>query len=245
MIAHYFQHHENESPVRIDLDLSLADEAPQFERPLLLWVFVKIQHPDASGLCDAAECVVLERLREALSEGLKRDLGACFSGSKMSDGWLEIYFYARSGKGLIASAGKVLDAFEGYTFDSGSSRDEKWEHYSEALYPDELMLHQIQSRSIIEELLAEGDDLATAREVEHYLFFQLPTQAERALVKLASSGYEAVEEAEGDEEFPYGRVLVKVQEVTEEAMQECVAELLGVVYEEHGRYEGWSTTLAR
>jgi regulator of RNase E activity RraB len=244
MIAHYFQHHDNEPPVRVDIDLSLAEEAPQFERPQLLWVFVKMKNPDASGLCSGDECGVLEQMREALSASLETELKARFSGSRMCEGWFELYFYARSAKRLIDAAGKAISVFEGYTFDTGSSRDEEWEHYSGELYPDALMLHQIQSRQIIEELVAEGDDITIERDVEHYLLFQLPTQAERAVGKLEESGYTLKESFEQDGEYPYGRVMVKNQSVTEDAMEGSAAELLDVVYEEHGLYEGWSTTLA-
>lgn len=244
MIEYYIQHHENESPVRIDVDLSLADELPLIGKPLLLWVFIKLKEPDDAGICREPECSRLQQMREAIESALKTHVGARFSGSRMSDGWCELYFYARSGKGLTSIVGQILEPFDGYAFDTGSSRDEKCEHYENELYPDTLMLHQIQNRHIIEELREAGDDLDAEREVEHYLFFQLEGQAERAVRELEVSGYRLKDVVEEEGEYAHGRIVVRVQDVTEARMMETVEELLETVIKEHGIYEGWSTVLA-
>ncbi len=245
MIEYYYRDHEGEAPARIDVDLSLAEEEPEdMFKPLLIWVFVKMRSTDESGLCPDEECLTLQGIRESLTEALRERVGAVFSGSRMSEGWFEIYFYARTGKKLTAIAGEVLNRFEGYTFDTGSSRDESWEHYHNELYPDTLSLHQIQSRQIINELIEAGDDITMAREVEHYLFFQIPSQADRAVEKLLHTGYDLKETVEQEGDYPYGRVLVKHQEVTEASMEESVGEMLEAAYIEHGLYEGWSTTVA-
>ena len=245
MIEYYLQFPENEPASRIDVDLSLADEEPEdMFKPMLLWVFVKMIAPDEHGICTEPECSKLQKIREALTEKLSETVGAVFSGSRMCEGWFELYFYARTGKKLIASAGEVLQEFDGYTFDTGSSRDEDWEHYRNELYPDTMQLHQIQNRQIISQLIEAGDDTAVEREVEHYLFFQLPTQADRAVASLEASGYELKESVEQEGEYPYGRVLVKVQDVTEDTMEASAAEMLEAAYAEHGIYEGWSTTIA-
>lgn len=245
MIEHYIQHHENEPPVRVDIDLSLADELPLIGRPLLLWVFVKLKNPDASGMCTDEECGRLWQMREAIKIALNEHAGARFSGSRICEGWFELFFYARSGKGLTAVVGKALEPFGDYAFDTGSSRDEKFEHYEEELYPDAMMLHQIQNRHIIEELRDAGDDLELEREVEHYLFFQLPAQADRAVGQLEAHGYLLKAAVEQDGAYCHGRIVVREQKVTEEAMMDSVSELLETVYSEHGIYEGWSTVLAR
>lgn len=244
MIEHYIQHYDGEAPVRVEVDLSLAEEAPQFERPLLLWVFVKMPQVGADGLCAGDACALCEALREAVDARLSETLRARFSGSRMSEGWYELYFYARSAKRLVAEAGAAVAAFEGYSFDAGSSRDEAWEHYFESLYPDGPMQHQIQSRHIITELAEAGDDITVEREVEHILLFQLPTQADRAVAKLTAAGYRLEETFEEEGEYPCGRVMVKTQDVTEATMQHSAEELLECVIEEHGRYEGWSTTIS-
>ncbi len=244
MIEHYIRYQENEPPVRVEVDLDLADDEMSFTRPLLLWVFIKLQKPDASGLCTPQECDALLRMREAVAEALERELGARFSGSRLCEGWYELYFYARSGKKLIATTGAAMQAFSGYTFDTGSSRDEEWEHYAKELYPDTPMSHQIQNRHIIAELLEAGDDITIPREVEHYLFFQLPAQEERAVARLSALGYEPTASVEGEEPFAYGVVLTKVQSVGEREMMEAVSEMLETAAAEHGRYEGWSTVTA-
>ena len=244
MIEYYIQQRDNEPPVRVEVDFDLADEEMRFTKPLLLWVFVKMQRPDDTGLCSREECERLRQLRETVAAALHEQLGARFSGSRMSEGWFELYFYARSGKRLIAAAGEAMQAFSGYTFDTGSSRDEEWEHYEKELYPDTLMVHQIQNRHIIAELVEAGDAIDLPREVEHYLFFQLPAQQQRAVERLEACGYETRGYVEQEGDYCHGVVMAKVQPVDEETMMETVTELTEAASAEHGRYEGWSTTAA-
>jgi regulator of RNase E activity RraB len=245
MIEFYIQDRENEPAVRIDVDLSLAEEEMHFTKPLLLWVFVKMQTPDDSGLCSAGECELLQQLRDNVAALLQKQLDARFSGSRMSEGWFELYFYARSGKKLIAATGEAMQDFPGYTFDTGSSRDEEWSHYENELYPDTVMLHQIQNRHIIDELLEAGDDITVPREVEHYLFFQLPAQQQRAVERLEMLGYRAAGFVEQEGDYCHGAIVSKVQPVDEKTMTETVSELLDAASAEHGHYEGWSTAAAR
>jgi hypothetical protein len=243
-MTEYFLHTpDGEPPVRIDVNLSL-DEDEAFMRPVLLWVFVKLAAPDADGLATSEEMPTLTAIREALSAAFEKELKTVFSGSRISDGWFELYFYARNGKGLIQTAGEVMEGFPGYSFDTGSSRDEKWTHYHETLYPETEMLHQIQSRHIIEELRGAGDRLERERDVEHYLFFQVPGQRDRAMQRLEASGCRAGGLIEQEGEYACGAVAVCAHAVDEERVAEWVRLMLEVVAEEHGYYEGWSTTLA-
>lgn len=244
MIEHYMRYRDDVPPVRVEVDLSLAEEEMRFTKPLLLWVFVRMQSPNDAGLCSGEECERLLRLRDALIASLKEKLGARFSGSRMSEGWYELYFYARSGKKLIAAAGEAIGTFPGYTFDTGSSRDEAWHHYENELYPDTLTQHQIYNRHIVEELVEAGDDVMLPREVEHYLFFRLPAQRQRTEMRLEELGYVAREAVEQGGEYCYGSVVTRVQPVDEATMMHTVTELLETVALEYGRYEGWSTTLA-
>lgn len=179
-----------------------------------------------------------------LDEALEASLRALSSGSRMHDGWIEFYYYLPSPKQFDIIAASVMKAYETYAFETATSRDTHWEHHRKTLYPDDLMIQQISSRKIIEELVEAGDELTKQRPVEHYLVFQTEAQRDRVVESLRSSGFSLNEHFDHEGSFAYGAILSKEHEVTlEPVMDECRL-LLEAVQKEHGSYEGWSTILA-
>ena len=88
----------------------------------------------------------------------------------------------------------------------------------------------------------EGDDMNIPRDVEHYISFETPTQKNRFLNTLNIDGFKLKDDISSDE-FEHGVALVKNHAVTQEEVTNVVVELFKKVKEEHGYYEGWSTTL--
>ena len=244
MYEYYIDRDEDGVASKTETDLELLDTAPQKKRPALFWVFVKIKSPDEVGWCLEHECELLSALRKKLFDAFGTKLDAVSSGVRMAEGWVEHFFYAPSAKTFESVAAAIMKEYEGYAYETGSSRDENWEHYTNALYPHPLMLQQIESRYIIGELEDEGDDITVAREVEHYLFFQTPAHAKRVAQKLESEGFAVKEFVEGEDRFAHGVVLVKKHDVTEVTLMSITTQLIDAVDEEHGIYEGWSTVLA-
>ena len=244
MYEYYIDRDEDGVASKTETDLELLDTAPQKKRPALFWVFVKIKSPDEAGWCLEYECEVLSALQKKLVDAFGTKLDAVLSGVRMAEGWMEFFFYAPSAKTSEAIASGIMKEYEGYVYETGSSRDENWEHYINALYPHPLMLQQIESRYIIGELEDEGDDITLPREVEHYLFFQTDAHGKRVADKLALKGYTLKECVEGEKHFTHGIVLVKNHDVTETTLMSVTTELMHAVDEEHGIYEGWSTVLA-
>ena len=244
MNEYYIKKNENGISGKTEIDLSLYDEAPQKKRSWLLWVFVKIGSPSEIGWCVQPECATLAAVQNDLTEALAKEIDAVASGTRMEEGWLELYFYAPNAKRFDNVAASVMRRYEGYAFETGASRDEKWDHYSNELYPDPLMLQQMQNRYIIGELQDAGDDITVEREVEHYLLFQTDAHAKRVLVKLEAAGYTFKEYVQAKGEYSHGVVVVKVHDVTEATMMLITEELLDTAYDEYGIYEGWSTVLA-
>jgi regulator of RNase E activity RraB len=245
MNDYYVYQNEEGAAVRTETDLSLVDTVPDEKRPWLVWVFVKIKSPDENGWCVEQECEQLLKLRASMQKTFGAEIDAVFAGERMQDGWVELFFYAPTAKKFQSSAASVMKAYEGYAFDTGSSRDAKWENYQLELYPDAVMLQQIESRYIISELEDAGDDHTVEREVEHYLFFQTEANAERFCQMMAEKGFALKEKVlRENSEYAHGVVLVQMHAVTEEVLMAETSQLFDAAYREHGVYEGWSTVLA-
>ncbi len=223
-------------PYRCDVEMELFESAPQAERSYLLWLFVK--HSDPIGETFGA-------FARDLEESLKNAMDALFAGSISKEGWVELYFYAPEAKRFENLSSEVMARHGGFAYERGVSRDTKWEMYLERLCPDPYALLRIQNRHTLDDLIEAGDNLASAREVEHYLFFQTRSAMERAVSSLSAHGFELKEEVKDDEsEYAYGAVVIKTESLTPEQVDETTALLYDAALEQHGYYEGWSTALA-
>jgi len=233
MIEFYELLDDENIPYRCDVELDLIEEAPQEERPWLLWLFVK-----ADSVTETLELFTKELITALTS------VDALFAGRVMKEGWAEFYFYAPQSKRFENISSDVMSAHGGFVYERGSSKDAKWEMYRDNLYPDPYGLLSIQNRHTIAALLDAGDDLSLIREVEHYLFFQTKTSMERSVSQLASHGYSVKEYVNDDEsDYAYGVVLIKKEAITPEIVEETTTSLYESAMQEHGMYEGWSTVL--
>ncbi|EQB40405.1 hypothetical protein M947_00990 [Sulfurimonas hongkongensis] len=181
--------------------------------------------------------------KESLIIALEHQDRAVFVGSRLYDGWAELYFYAMDSKRLDAITSKILTP-SSYVYESNVVRDTKWNFYEKELYPTELEFCHIESDKIIFMLEEEGDDLSIKRDVEHYLSFETPSQKDRFLQNLDIEGVSFKDEISSDE-FDNGIALIKVHAPTQKEISEVVDELYKKAKEFGGYYEGWSTTLAR
>ncbi len=242
-MVEYYISSSDESTIKTELEMDYADEAPQQERPWLLWSFIKMNAVDEAGLPTVAEMQRLESVTAALTETLAAGIDAINVGRKYEEGWMELYFYAPTAKKFQGLAAKVIGS--DYVSDTGSTRDAKWEHYLYTLYPDALMLQQIQSRHIMAELAEAGDDLDTVREVEHYLGFLTESNARRAAEALSLHGFREKEIAyNSSEEYGYTLVVTQEHAIGAELLEELAFMLITTAEKEHGIYAGWSTGVA-
>lgn len=236
MIEYYEQQEEAGDICRIEVDLSLSDEAPDEQRPWLLWLFVKVANSEDTEFI---------RFRDDLIITLGSCIEAVYAGTISKDGWCELYFYAATSKKFENLTSEVMARHSKYAYERGSSKDTKWEMYLERLYPEPFEIIGIQSRHTLEALLDEGDDLSVSREVEHYFFFQTPTALQRFETSMISQGFMLKEHINDDDsDYTYGVTLTKIEPVTPEQVSETTSTLYELVIQDHGHYEGWSTVLS-
>ena len=242
MIEYYITT-SDESSVKTELEMDYIDSAPQEERPWLLWAFLKMNEVDDEGFATASESAKLKSVTDTLKETLSNEIDAINVGQKYEDGWLELYFYAPTAKKFQSVVSKVLGS--GYITDTGSTKDAKWEHYLYTLYPSALMLQQVQSRHIMDELKEEDDDLSIAREVEHYMGFLTETNAKRVAETLYLHGFKEKDISyNSSEEYGYTLIMTQEHAIDAELLEELAFLLITTAEKEHGIYAGWSTGVA-
>ncbi len=232
----FFQRIEDGQLVNIEIDLNAF--AYSSHNPWLLSIFIKF---DSSSEQMSGYEEFLE-MKESLIIELDHTEKAKYVGSRIVDGWSELYFYATESKDLEKSVSKILSG-SNYVHESSVTKDAKWDFHHKNLTPSELEQCHIESEKIIFMLEEESDDLSVVRDVEHYISFELPTQKNRFVNTLELEGYSFKDEISSDE-FENGIALVKKQDVKSETLKEEVEKLFVEIKKCQGFYEGWSTTLA-
>lgn len=235
MIEFYDFTDEEGQEARCEVELSLFEDAPQVDKPYLLWLFVKNSDPLDSDFISFRNDLILT---------LQTQLDATYAGTIAKDGWCELYFYASSPKVFENLVAQTMGRHKAYAYERATTRDGKWEMYLERLYPDPYVILTIQSRHTIEALLEAGDDLSLEREIEHYFYFQTKSALERFLQSLNAYGFSLKEYVEDkDSDHTYGAIVVKTEAILPEQVKETTLMLYDAVLQEHGHYEGWSTVL--
>jgi len=230
-----FYRYEEEEAILVESDLNAYAYSNRFG--WLYSVFIKFDTTESES--EALEDFL--ETKESLIIALEHDDRAKYVGSRMVDGWSELYFYAADSKGLDAITANILKS-SNYVYETSVVRDSKWNFHHKNLTPNELELAHMQSEKIIYLLEEEGDVLHRPRLVEHYLSFDTPSQKERFITHLEGSSFSFKDEISSDE-FANGIAVTKEHPVTKETLRQVVEELFAMVEEHGGYYEGWSTTL--
>lgn len=217
--------------IEVYLDAKLYKE----DNPWIFSVFIKYDplNHDLEEFFD---------LKEDLIEALEFEDRACYVGNRLVDDWSEIYFYASDSKKLDSIVSTVLKPM-GYIYESNVAKDKDWEFFDFNIFPTDLELALMQSKKIVSLLQEEGDDISTAREVEHYASFDTATQKERFVQKALKIGFVFKDDI-SSEEFANGVALIKKHALGDNDLRDTITPLLALIKEEHGEYELWSTTLA-
>jgi len=231
-----FQREEDGSVVSIEVDLNAF--AYSSNNPWLFSIFIKYDSSDEQ--MDGFEEFL--ETKESLIIALENEDKVKYVGSRIVDGWSEVYFYAEESKSLESTVAKILKP-SNYAYESSVVRDTKWDFHHKNLKPSELEQCHIESEKIIFMLEEEEDDLEVVRPVEHYLSFEVPTQKNRFVNTLDLEGYTLKDEI-SSEEFEHGIAIVKEHNVTRQTLKEEVTKIFEAVKKCQGYYEGWSTVLA-
>ncbi|MBD3797563.1 MAG: DUF695 domain-containing protein [Campylobacterales bacterium] len=180
--------------------------------------------------------------KASIIQSIELNEAAKYVGSRVVDGWTELYFYAKDSKSLGNKVASILSSLE-YPYEANVVKDAKWDFYNYNLFPTELEAHHIQSRQILQMLIDEDDDLSIARPVEHYMYFDTPTQKDRYVKNLSLEGFSYKDEIDSDE-FENGIALTATHDLLPETIDAMVEKVYENLQKDHGHYEGWSTTLA-
>ena len=219
------------------IEVNLGDIRNEAELEYLVSVFVKF-----NALHEEIEKIeAFLDFKERVIEALKKE--AVYIGMRVVDGWSEFYFYSKESKGIEQKIGAIFSG-SGYVYETSVVKDSKWDFYYKNLFPSDLEMYLIYSKKIVLQMMAEGDDLAAPREVEHYVSFDTKSQKERFLKSIEKIGFVYKDDVD-NKELAHAVAIAKEHALDQDSLQSNISQLLELIKKDHGRYELWSAPLAQ
>ena len=230
----------DDKPASICLNLGASAD---LSRPVRLQVLLKLLYPrPQDGLSSSDEAGALADLEDALNTRLCGALDAEYVGRWTCAGKREFVFYAESDQGFLHAMEAVQRDFSQYQLKCRAERDPDWTMFEETLRPDELEMQWIYDRRVVDQLEKHGDDAATTRPVDHYVYFQDPAKRDAFMEAARGQGF-AAEAIEGHEAL--GVHLVREDPILLPHIHGVVLSLIGLAAQHGGDYDGWGAPVAR
>lgn len=229
------------------VDLGLHKAAPMTNRPNVVWVSIKMNHPREDGLSSQEESGILGDIEDSLVDKIKSKHNAIYAGRLTSAGDRDLYFYFGDTTLYDKTISEVMVAFPKYQFDFGAKEDKEWSGYFDFLYPLPEQFQSIQNRRVIEQLEKAGDKLTKEREVFHWIYFKSDGDREKFLKTIKNDNFTIVDKTTDKSwgEFPYRLQIKRVDKVDQDSVDEYVIYLWRLAQEIGGNYDGWETSIEK
>jgi len=241
----YFTNVDDE-PAAMLVDLGIADEVPDPDRPMLLWMWLHLKSPTEEGFASDEEEPRLVEIEDSFIDAIELTTAAVLVGRITTCGRREFYFYAKSSEGFEDSVAEAMEAFadDGYEYETGEQEDEEWAHYTEVLYPEPENMQEIFNLRVIEQLSESGDPLTPPRTVDHFANFANEADRTSFATAAAAAGFTQLsvsQSDEDDEELPCGITVQREHAVDWDTIDEMTFTLFELAAEHNGQYEGWGS----
>lgn len=228
------------APASILVDLDAIDDAPDAQRPWLHELRVSINTPDEYGFPTEAECDVLNEAEEqVLTDEVLAPLGFRMVGSVTSDSTRTTILYGTSDKdgGLTAA---LQAAMPNNTVEHVATNDPEWDRYLEELYPTPLELNLSIAHHILQQMEEEGDNLQTARSIDHWASFPDEATRDAFATAVEAQGFTiTARETQEDDAVPEVLQFTRSEAPTHDHMDELICAVMELVEANDGEYEGW------
>jgi hypothetical protein len=259
-----FERREDDARVMILVDLAAH---PLESHPLRMEVFVDLQRPRPDGLRDESELDEFSAAEDLIIGSVQEKLDGLYLGRYTVGGQVTFLFHLPEEQAEAARLlGDLVPDTGAYELEWGLETDPEWLRWQEAFLPDPYELQGILNRRLLRQFEEGGDDLAAKRRVDHFALFETEEAAKKAAAALEAKGFridglglaedededldasgvddepsdEDVIEDEEEEGAPEWHLAFSREDALADGRpDEFVGEVLDVVHEHGGAYDGW------
>ncbi len=239
----------DEKPASFVIDLNAADHAPVATHPTRLHVRAKMRLERDDGLRDPNELEALGNFEDFVVDKLERAVDAIYAGRMVHDGYTELYFYVPdAAKARLENLGELLGDVPEYEPEWLLEDDAEWEFYGEFLYPDAFARQAMLNRQLLDEIRSNGDANDIPREIDHLAYFETRLNAEAAAARLQAAGFrlDDIEESDdAEEQLRFSLQFHRNDRLDGEHADKFCSDILNIVLDHEGMYDGWGTTIVK
>ncbi|WP_316804539.1 DUF695 domain-containing protein [Pedobacter nototheniae] len=230
----------------IMVDLGLIKIAPIAEKPVLIWISIKMKAPRADGLSSNEESEQLYEIEDHLAAQLKNKFDSIYIGRLTSEGNRDLYFYFDDSLLYDKAIADVMVNYPTYEYDFGTKEDPQWSVYLDFLFPLPPQYQAIQNRRVLTNLESHGDDHSKAREVDHYLYFTTEEGRENFVAAIENNSFNVRnKETKTEGNHRYMLHLTITEPVDYDNINERTINLSENAASFNGIYDGWGCPIVK
>lgn len=212
-----------------------TQDGPDRSKPVVVVVTLSFTVRD-NGLPTPEVFAHVKQADDAVTQAIERTCKAVCVGTLMGGGQRRLYFYAPAETGAQAAVANVTAP--GVTISVQTQKDPAWERVVEEVWPTPEEMRWNADKSVIDQLEEAGDDMTSARPIEHLAVFPSKDAAANFVQWLREEGFELMDgpsKHDGQWHVEFSQVssldLDEIFDQTSAASQSA---------EEHGgEYDGW------
>ncbi|TBN03935.1 DUF695 domain-containing protein [Hyunsoonleella flava] len=218
----YMASYEDGKPGSTTVRMDLIDKAPIAEYKYVLVTGITYESNSEDGLPKSdATFKLLHKIGDELETLLKQDAESLFVGSFMFDFERLEYFYLKSDVGIKEKVETFYKTnYPDRVYYLNIKEDQKWEYYTQFLYPNEAIQNYMSDIRLINELKTAGDNLTKVRRVDHWMYFRTKEDMERCKENIVKLDFEIeFSGSKGVVKFPYSLQFYKYNKVDIDTME--------------------------
>ncbi|WP_420574085.1 DUF695 domain-containing protein [Kordia sp.] len=226
-----------------NLRMDLIDQAPINGFDFLFYVKIKYRVTKESDFPIGNKLKKLYRIKDAIYDKMQSVSESQYVGSFMYDGSRFEYYYVKDASDIERHIDKLFrNKFRGEKYDVFVKYDAAWDLYVNFLYPNDEIKNFMSNRDTVIQLKNAGDDVSTARKIEHYTTFASQNDMNLFAEAIEKLSYTVdYKKKINNEEFPYEIKFHRKNSTKLETVMKFTTELIKLSKDFNGSYDGWET----
>ncbi len=226
------------------VDMGVRATAPLDDYPYLVSVGVAYEQCNDQGFPDTTTYQELTDISDKLFGYMDIQTTCRLVGTFTHDCRRLDYYYL---KDTVAVRDFLIKFFstngEEYEALVNIKYDPEWNHYLNFIYPDLYIREYLMNADVINQLVAQGDDINKPRRIEHWAYFETEADRDRYRLIVLERGFK--EETQGREGDQYYYHFSRRDHIEPEYITELTVHLQTEAQQLNGTYDGWESVVKK
>jgi hypothetical protein len=225
----------------------VADFVPDSDYMYVGFVKVKLNSPKEDGLVNEEEADDISFIEDRLEMESLRWRSGKYIGRIITNSEVNFIYYLKLDFEWSNTVESAMSHFGEYSYEYGSRVDMEWEVYQKLLFPTIKEWQIIANHHSCDNLKEQGDDLQTARAIEHKAYFRDEKEREDFISLIQESGFKSQKKTQVPfrEEIVYGVEFYRIDRPFYYDIDEITVELIDFCERYNGQYDGWESSLVK